>query len=122
MKCLALLEAHDLVRKPDPTFRDHAREAAFPVREQKLGCRCIAGTISFIRPRERGGGGPCVAERSMVEGAQAVRNILWRQEKLRCKRPAHRTSCGPPSPLSRGGMQNAVYFHFLVEGLVTLSP
>jgi hypothetical protein len=24
-----------------------------------------------------------------------------------CRRPTHRTSCGPPSPLSRGGMQIA---------------
>jgi hypothetical protein len=34
--------------------------------------------------------------RSMVEGAQAVTKILWHQEKRRCKRPSHRTSCGPP--------------------------
>ena len=43
--------------------------------------------------------------RSMVEGAQAVTKILWHQEKRRCKRPSHRTSCGPPSPLPLGGMK-----------------
>jgi hypothetical protein len=42
--------------------------------------------------------------RSMVEGARADGEILWRQEKRRLKRPSHRTSCGPPSPLSRGGI------------------
>ena len=43
--------------------------------------------------------------RSMVEGARAVEKILKRQEKRRGKRPSHRTSCGPPSPLSRGGIR-----------------
>ena len=42
--------------------------------------------------------------RSMVEGARADGEILWRQEKRRLKRPSHRKS-GPPSPLSRGGMK-----------------
>jgi hypothetical protein len=35
-----------------------------------------------------------------------VKEIPWRQEKRQCKRPSHRTSCGPPSPLSRGGIKN----------------
>jgi hypothetical protein len=42
---------------------------------------------------------------SMVEGARTVRKVLEHQDKRLCKRPAHRTSCGPPSPLSRGGMR-----------------
>jgi hypothetical protein len=37
--------------------------------------------------------------RSMVEGAQAVREILMRQDKRRLKRPAHRASAR--SPLAR---------------------
>ncbi len=48
--------------------------------------------------------------RSMVEGARAIENILRLQETRQCKRPAHRTSCGPPAPLSWGGMKNASLF------------
>ena len=40
--------------------------------------------------------------RSMVEGAQAVEKILEHQEKLRCKRPAHRARARSPLPAIAG--------------------
>ena len=40
--------------------------------------------------------------RSMVEGARAVRNILWHQEKRGGKRPSHRASARSPLPAIAG--------------------
>jgi hypothetical protein len=40
--------------------------------------------------------------RSMVEGARAVRKILWRQEKHQRKRPSHRASARSPLPAVAG--------------------
>ena len=53
--------------------------------------------------------------RSMVEGAQTVRKILWRQEKfcdvessVNANAPPTAQTRGPPSPLSWGGMKRPV--------------
>jgi len=42
--------------------------------------------------------------RSMVEGAQAVKNILHRRKSVEASAPPTAQERGPPSPLSRGGM------------------
>jgi len=85
-----------IVRLPEPppafSGEDRCGERAFVHRQQQLGrqARRENGKTCFIRHRDSGGGGPCEAERSMVEGARAVTNSAASGEVLsQAPRPPH---------------------------------
>ena len=72
----------------------------------------------FFRPRDSGGGGPRQRVRPEVAGPMTS-SAWWRGRRRlsligvdgihrRGPRPSHRAARGPPSPLSRGGMNNAI--------------
>jgi len=84
----------ELGRRRQPRAR--AREAA---RRPPCG--------ALILPRVSGGGGPSEHARSarrVVEGAHDSPQLFRRRSSVESCAPFHRTSCGPPSPLSRGRM------------------
>jgi hypothetical protein len=86
------------------------------LRAAKLGCGRIARTMTLIRPRDSGGGGPREAwwwgrrtrrtKDILREGERRRFHFLATATKLRVRRPSHRATRGPPSPLSWGGMKS----------------